>query len=78
MLRRILFYNHAVLEWSIRVLISLNIYLPASNPPNDNGYPENCLMVTLVAFWLWIAGLRWLSCVLLLLTFWINWMHVGA
>jgi hypothetical protein len=74
-LKKILFFDHWVLEWSIRILITLNIVL-AGVPFDDHGYPLTVLCMTAVGFWLYVGKLKILSLAPLLFSLYITYFHL--
>jgi hypothetical protein len=75
-LRRILFYDGKVLEWIIRILITLNIILPGF-PYADHAYPLDVLIMTALGYWFAVWRLKLFSLFFLLFAFYITSMHLG-
>ena len=70
----LLYYNNAVIEWTARFLFSINIVIPGLTD-SDHAYPLDVLLIVLIAFWLFIGRLKWLSLFFLLLASLINYQH---
>lgn len=75
-IKRFLFFDHVILEWLIRILITLNIILPGF-PFADHFYPLDVLIMTALGFWLHISRLKLFSLFFLLSALFINSDHMG-
>ncbi len=77
LLKSAIFLNNSFGEWACRILISLNIILPMLNFAG-RGYPENVLIALLLSFWLYVYKIKGIAIVLLLLSLFINYLHIGV
>ncbi len=75
-IRIIVFMDNKAGEWLCRILISLNIIMPAFNF-SDHFYPLVPLAITMIAFWLFVVRIKGVAVLLLLLAFWMNYSHIG-
>jgi hypothetical protein len=73
-MRRLIFKDNKFIEWSCRILISLNIIIPGLCD-DLLGYPLNVLLMTVIAFWLYCFKLKLVAIVFLLFALLINFQH---
>lgn len=64
-MRKYLFYNNNILEWTCRIILSINLILPGINYDNLN-YPLDVLIMTLIGFWFYIYKLKIFALIVLL------------
>lgn len=74
---KILFYDNAFIEWSVRLLLTVNLIIPGFNY-GTSSYPLSVLLLTLISLWLYLFKLKGLSIIFLLLALYINCQHIGA
>jgi hypothetical protein len=77
MIKRWLFYNSSPVEWLLRILFTLNLFLAGWNYGTEDYYPMVPLMLTLIGLWLYFFRLKILALPLLILALWINYDHLG-
>ncbi|MFT3823572.1 MAG: hypothetical protein QM731_06605 [Chitinophagaceae bacterium] len=76
LIKRFLFYDSRILEWLIRVLLTLNI-ISAGVPRNNHGYPFDVLVLSAIGFWLYIGRLKLLALTILTMALFITYQHLG-
>jgi hypothetical protein len=74
-MKEIIFKDNKFLEWTCRILISINLIWPGLQYPSVS-YPLNVLLITLIAFWLYIYKLKVFSILFLLFALIISFTHV--
>lgn len=73
-MRKLIFKDNKFIEWSCRILISVNIIIPEVCE-DLLGYPLNVLLMTVIAFWLYCFRLKLISIAFLLMALLINCQH---
>ena len=76
MIKRWLYYDSKFLEWLLRILFTFNIVMPGWNF-QGHYYPLDVLLMTLIAFWLYIYRLKVPAVLFLFLATLINYQNIG-
>ena len=75
---KILFYKNKIIEWTCRILFTINLLLSGLNYDDHINYPFNALAFTVIGLWLYFFNLRILSIIPLLIALFLNYMHIGV
>jgi hypothetical protein len=75
-MKEIIFKDNKFIEWTCRILISINLIWPGLQYSSVS-YPLNVLLITLIAFWLYVYNLKIFSILFLLFALFLSFTHVG-
>ena len=72
-----LIYSNSFIDWSCKILLSINIIMAGINFADETNYPLNVLILTVIALWLYFYNVKVISIPILLMVLFINYLHLG-
>ena len=67
--------NSKWIDWLFKILYSIAFIFLALAIQNDNGYPDSCFGLVLIAIWLYFLNIKTLAIFPLLFSLLINYSH---
>ena len=75
---KFLTYSNSFIDWSCKILLSINIIIPGINFADETNYPLDVLVLAVIALWLYFYNVKIISIPILLMALFINYLHTGV